>query len=190
MSANIKIIFFLFLFYLLSFKLISSLRKSEFCNLVEKECVGRLDANRTYQVVCHYQKCPNSFISCGSEDMCVSNKKECEEYLMMNIYLDPTLYTEDMPPSLKLILKVMKKNFDRFRKEIAHCPKREYTWKASDMCFAGSGCYRKEFIANSEFSWFWMISYKNYELKRVDCPCNEKNTYICGKDYCSINKQG
>ena len=170
-------------------------------DIIRKESFMNQELRKThrYEVACHYQKCPNHFhIQCGNlvgHIKCASNKKECDEYRMLKKYLNISQYGKEMPVELKLMLKSRQKKFEHFKKHIHNCTRSEYKWKAGDMCLAGSDCYQKEFVlclaaSNSEFSWFKKISHKNFELKRVECPCGGQHTYQCGKDYCSINKRG
>ena len=166
------------------------IRPSQFCNLVDKECVGNYNSRYNYQIICDYVKCPTALpYRCGSYK-CSVGKKECDEYMKMNRYSNSVIFkTSIMSQKAIDTINSFDQDFVKFKKKIKNCPHQAYDWKVNDVCAADANCYEKEEIHGKYNFIMKMFSNNKYILKRVNCPCSTGYSFKCGKMYCAINKR-
>lgn len=165
---------------------VMSLRSSDLCNIVQKECYGHRDSQNNYEIKCVNIKCSvtHSF-KCG-QDKCSINQKECESYQHFTLVLNSYRYKSDMDkyamfsPNLKLKISTEKNKLSLFHENILNCPLKNYSLKLEDICLNGKSCYEKRVI----FKGFGF----NYSMRRIICTCSGVYNYQCGNDHCTIHK--
>jgi hypothetical protein len=158
---------------------VNGIKNHQFCNLVEKECIGSYNGNQ-YEIICQYTKChPPHVYQCGRYK-CSVGKNECEEYLKMNRYTNSVTFKTNVKHSL-ISEKAMKtiasfdEDFFRFKKNIRNCTSKAYNWKPTHICSVDKYCYQKDEVPG-RFNFISKIFSNNkYILRRVNCPCKHSN---------------
>jgi len=176
---------------LLQVILVHGLKSINFCNLIQKECLGSYDSSLNYTVTCNYMKCKSPYgFNCG-KNRCAKNQDACFEFLNIEKYLNSFTYRDTFDSYFGNKMRLLKEQdifkFDSFKKKFRNCPKHDYEWKDTDICINGKSCYSKKELPNKN-SFFSLFVYKKFTLNQIDCPCIGLNTYRCGKDHCAMNQ--
>lgn len=163
---------FFYLSLFLLFKIILSLKSTDFCHVAENECKGHYQSN-IYQIKCELKKCVGKYsYQCGP-GLCSTRNASCVKHQSI------TQMFNSMFKSIKY--KHEKENFITFNQNINKCPIDPYLWNLNDICLNEKQCLQNnEFVMRSGVVRF---------QKLINCPCKEKFNYHCGKNYCALNKQ-
>lgn len=153
----------------------SSINPNDFCKLsVEKDCSIR--------------NAPHIF-QCG-QGMCARNQTECNEFLRekkaTKTYRVP-LFINAMNFLVDYSQKRLKDNIMRFESSIKSCSQTAYEWQPSQACLRGRHCFQYQ-IEYVKSKLVFYIQRKRV-LRQVDCPCPKYSSYVCGRNYCSLNKE-
>jgi hypothetical protein len=161
---------------LLIFRLVLTLRPSDFCNLNTKNCIGRFGSKNVYTEECEYDKCQSNYsYHCANTTKCSRSKKECDEYFEMNKIFNTDSYIRHafayIWQSSEKRRKNFAKNFNATMSKVKYC--RNDTFKPSDICLNKRNCFKLKL---------------NVTFTRVECLCIGNFSFKCGKNYCARNK--
>lgn len=163
-----------------------SLKSTDVCRLLQKECTGYYDSNRKYKIKCDTIECHGKYrFKCG-RDKCTLGETECyslqkwaldakRNQLIYNIFPMPS-------NSQKKSGYTELSKFQVFNQSIKNCSHIAYQFKTSDICVSGTNCFEKSRL---------FMGQKNNDLTRkVDCKCTNKHNYRCGGGdglFCATN---
>ena len=158
--------------------LILSLKSSDLCNLVEKECKGEYDPNFNYKINCEPISCHGEYsYECG--DKCAKDKTTCSNYQVFRFSNQRNL--KDIYSFLSIFRINDKVSFKDFLQNIPTCPERKYEFKLNHICLSGTHCYEKIKLYRG---------FKHeYVYRKMNCSCEGIYNYECNNSYCSINKK-
>jgi len=153
---------------------VNGLKLNDFCNMMDKECVGQYDFNYKYSVVCTLKTCAMPYtLACG-RDKCARSEMQCENYLNINRFFSSISFKDillNMNPTQKTDMVKMANQFKSFKRNIQNCKTTTvYEWNPESVCLRGYSCYQKT-PSKTTFDLITMFSLKDYEFTRRMCPC-------------------
>ncbi len=157
MLKKIKI---LILILKLNYLIVYSLKPISFCILNQQECKRVYnELKHAYEIKCESIKCHGTFsYECGSRT-CSKNKTECNEFNLMNSYIN--ILNEKQKNDSKFKYKYLKETIKlkKFYDYIPNCKNKTYEFDSNDFCL-------------------------NNNYNETDCKLPINQSFICDK-YCA-----
>ena len=167
-----------FVFLLLAISIIKEaemFKTNDFCFITEKHCIGKFGLNKVYKTECKKTKCKGVLsFQCGT-DHCSKNESTCVKLLRFNQMFKVYLKT-----SISYYNAL--KEYNDFHKIIRNCTQTPYEWNSNDVCLNGKNCFFTHLNSMS-------LSGKMKVNIPINCVCQNKYSYRCSKEFCTISKR-
>lgn len=149
--------------FLLLIKIAQSIKSSDFCNRVDKDCKGFYDSQEIYHIKCDYAKCQGIYkYSCG-DGRCALDKSVCEKFQVWSSSLNSVISSR------------------RVTDQIKNCSSLPFKLHLENVCINGANCFQKKLIH---------VRTGGVKLfNKIDCPCPISHGYHCGHKICTKSKK-
>ena len=174
----------LILTFLCMIQLTFAIYSTDICYLNNSGCNHEAKTN---EAKCKQNKCEFMYPyihECG-RDKCSKNGSDCDEFILLSRHFSARLFRTNigltiLPVQVQELIKEREMNFKKFQSKIKSCSRvKTSVLRSQDVCLKRKKCYTLD-SNKSEI--------KRQKYKKLDCPCDGRNGYECGKDYCTPNK--
>lgn len=148
-------------------------RNLKICKIKDQECVGVYNSNHKYTVECHNAKCTGQYSFFCDKDHCSTNEQSCHNYLLLTYFIksiENTRLYDEMKEQISVI------------ENISECPNLAIKLKYSDFCLRKTEICKKKILVAMRSG---VVKFH----RKVDCKCPHSHSYVCDKEYCTLNQK-